>query len=66
MELSIVLKREPDGSYVAVSPMLPQCITRGSTPKEALDEHRERIRHHIATSTDSLPDCIEFHVVGAP
>ena len=34
--------------------------------KEALDEHRERIRRHIAVSTDSFPDCIEFRVVGEP
>ncbi len=64
MELSVVLKREADGTYVAISPTLPQCVTRGKSPKEALDEHRKRIRRHIAIATDSLPDSIEFHIVG--
>ncbi len=64
MELSVVLKREADGTYVAISPTIPQCVTRGKSPKEALDEHRKRIRRHIAIAADSLPDSIEFHIVG--
>ncbi len=66
MELSVLISRDPDGTYVAMSPTVPQCITRGKSAKEALDEHRERIRRHIAVSTDSFPDCIEFRVVGEP
>lgn len=64
MELSVLIKRDSDGTYLAVSPSVPECITRGKNPKEALDEHRKRIRRHVAVSMDSFPDCIELRVIG--
>ncbi len=64
MELSVLIKRQEDGTYIAVSPTVPNCVSHGKNPKEALDEHREKVRKHIAASSDYFPDCIEFHVVG--
>jgi hypothetical protein len=64
MELSVLIKKDPDGTYVAISPTVPECISRGKSPKEALDAHRRRIRPFVARGSDSFPDCIEFHVIG--
>lgn len=63
MTLSVVIKKCDDGMYVAVSPTLPGCVTKGTSLKDALDKHRDRIRSYIASSVDMLPDSIEFCVI---
>ncbi len=65
MRLSVTIKQDSDGTYVAVSPAVPECISRGASAKEVLDEHRVRVRQYVATSSDYFPDSIELHVVAA-
>lgn len=63
MELCVVISRELDGTYVAISPSFPKCISRGTSAKEALDVHRLNIRPHLAAGGDYMPDSLDFHVV---
>ncbi len=63
MELGVLISRDPDGTYLAISPMLPECVSRGKNPKEALDEHRTSISRYIAAYSDSFPDSIKLRVL---
>jgi predicted RNase H-like HicB family nuclease len=40
---TVVLRREPEGSYTVVVPALRGCLTSGDTVDEALDNAREVI-----------------------
>ncbi len=63
MELCVLISKELDGTYVAVSPSFPECVSKGMSAKEALDVHRLNIRPHLAVAGDYMPDSLDFHIV---
>ena len=63
MEFSVHLSKQDDGTYLAVTPAVPECISCGKTPKEAMDNHRANLRPYLAETCDQLPDCIELRVI---
>ncbi len=65
MRLNVMIKRQRDGTYLATSPTVPDCVSEGKTPKEAIENHRTRVPRYVAASSDCFPDCIHLHVVGA-
>lgn len=44
----IVLRKEPEGTYTALVPSLPGCITWGGTVEQALEMAKEAIEGYIA------------------
>jgi predicted RNase H-like HicB family nuclease len=44
----IVLRKEPEGSYTAIVPSLPGCITWGETVEHTLEMARDAIEGYIA------------------
>ena len=44
----IVLRKEPEGSYTAMVPSLPGCITWGETVEQALEMMKDAIKGYIA------------------
>lgn len=61
MQVTMKVRRLPDGTYEATSPNVPGCVTRAASPKEALEKHRLAVRPHLAETTDIPPECLEFH-----
>ena len=43
----IVLRKEPEGTYTAIVPALPGCITWGETVEHALEMAKEAIKGYI-------------------
>ena len=43
----IVLRKEPEGTYTAIVPALPGCITWGETVEHALEMAEEAIKGYI-------------------
>ena len=43
----ILLKKEPEGGYTVVVPLLPGCVTYGETIEEAIDMAKEAIGLYI-------------------
>lgn len=55
----IVLRKEPEGTYTALVPSLPGCITWGETVEHALDMAKEAIEGYITVLKDEgepVPD----------
>ena len=55
----IVLRKEPEGSYTAIVPSLPGCITWGETIEHALEMAKDAIEGYIAVlkeEGESVPD----------
>jgi predicted RNase H-like HicB family nuclease len=48
----IILRKEPEGSYTAMVPSLPGCITWGETIKHALEMAKDAIEGYIAVLID--------------
>ena len=44
----IVLRKEPEGTYTALVPSLPGCITWGNNVEHALEMAKEAIEGYIA------------------
>jgi len=44
---TVVLRREPEGSYTVLVPALPGCVTYGETVPEALRMAEEAIGCHV-------------------
>ncbi len=44
----IVLRKEPEGTYTAIVPALPGCITWGETVEHTLEMATEAIKGYIA------------------
>jgi len=65
MRLAVLTRRGPDGSYLAVCPSLPSCVSKGRTVEEALRKHQDAIRIHVASVTDFVPGRVRFNVVHA-
>jgi len=43
----ILLKKEPEGDYTVMVPLLPGCVTYGETIEEAIDMAKEAIELYI-------------------
>ena len=43
----ILLKKEPEGGYTVMVPLLPGCVTYGETIEEAIDMAKEAIELYI-------------------
>jgi antitoxin HicB len=44
---TVVLRKEPEGSYTVLVPALPGCLTYGQTIREALQMAEEAISLHV-------------------
>jgi antitoxin HicB len=44
----IILRKEPEGHYIAIVPCLPGCITWGETAEHAVEMARDAIQGSIA------------------
>lgn len=49
MRYSVVLERDPDGTFIAHVPALLGCVSQGSTRREALRNAREAIALYLET-----------------
>lgn len=47
MKLRIALERDEDGMWVAECPILPGCLSRGNTSREALDHMNDTIEGYL-------------------
>ena len=55
----IVLRKEPEGSYTALVPSLPGCITWGETVEQAIAMAKDAIEGYIAVLQEDgglIPD----------
>jgi len=43
----ILLRKEPEGGYTVMVPLLPGCVTYGETIEEAIDMAKEAIELYI-------------------
>lgn len=43
----ILLRKEPEGGYTVMVPLLPGCVTYGETIEEAIDMTKEAIELYI-------------------
>jgi predicted RNase H-like HicB family nuclease len=43
----VILRKEPEGGYTVLVPMLPGCVTYGKTVEEALEMARDAIRLYV-------------------
>ena len=71
LKYTIVLTKEPRGSYSVSVPALPGCFTWGSTREEAVTNAKEAIQAYLescALAGDPLPteDVAPSLVVGVP
>jgi predicted RNase H-like HicB family nuclease len=48
----IELRKEPEGSYTAIVPSLPGCITWGETVEHTLEMAKDAIEGYIAVLID--------------
>lgn len=63
MRLCVLTSRQTDGTYVAVCPSLPGCISKAVTHKAVLRKHRDAVAGYVAAASNSAPRRIEFDVV---
>ena len=66
MRLCVLTIREDDGSYVAICPSMPGCLSKGQTRQEAVANHRETVRTYLASATNFIPERVTFRVVAQP
>jgi antitoxin HicB len=43
----VILRKEPEGGYTVLVPMLPGCVTYGKTVEAALEMARDAIRLYV-------------------
>ena len=56
MGYTVVLHRESDGGYVASVPVLPGCVSQGTTREEAVMNIKEAIEGYVLVlKEDGLP-----------
>ena len=63
MRLCVLTSRQTDGTYVAVCPSLPGCVSKAATHKAVLTKHRDAVAGYVAAASNSAPGRIEFDVV---
>jgi predicted RNase H-like HicB family nuclease len=56
MKLSIHIWQSEQGGYKASCPMLPGCMSEGSTKKQALSNLQEAIRGYMAAVNNFVPE----------
>ena len=71
MKYTVVLEREADGGFVASVPVLPGCVSQGSSREEALRNIHEAVDLYIEDcrlSGDPVPveDSYVFDLRGQP
>ena len=54
MRLKIILEPSQDGSFTAIVPALPGCISEGNTRKETLKNIKEAIELYLDPVDDDL------------
>ncbi len=57
-QYKILLREEPEGGYTVTVPVLPGCVTYGSTLEEAISMAKEAIElyiEHLAETGDEIP-----------
>ncbi|WAC04857.1 MAG: type II toxin-antitoxin system HicB family antitoxin [Methanoregula sp.] len=47
MSYRVLLRKEPEGGYTAIVPMLPGCVTFGDTIEEAIAMAKEAIELYL-------------------
>ncbi len=45
----VLLRKEPEGGYTAIVPLLPGCISYGDTIEEAIERVKEAIEGYLET-----------------
>ena len=43
----VILRKEPEGGYTVLVPMLPGCVTYGKTVEEAIEMAKDAIRLYV-------------------
>jgi predicted RNase H-like HicB family nuclease len=62
---TVILRKEPEGSYTVLVPALPGCLTFGRTISEALRMAEEAIGLHVACLLEQgLPVPVEGERIG--
>jgi len=59
MTYTVILRKEPEGTYTVLVPALPGCLTFGETVEEALEMAREAIGLYLEVlqeDGDPIPD----------
>jgi predicted RNase H-like HicB family nuclease len=59
MKLAIRITANTKGSYTAVCPSLPGCVSQGGTQEEAKVKLMEVVRGYLAAVSNFVPDDIE-------
>ena len=54
-KVPLVLSPQPEGGYTVTSPILPELVTEGDTPEEALDNARDALAAVIEVYEDLGP-----------
>lgn len=65
MKFAVRTKRNPDGTYLATSPLLPGCSSCGKTPREAVERYEDAARIQIASVTNFVLSHVPLAVVGS-
>ena len=65
MKLSIQIREDPNGGYVAVCPSLPGCISRGPTRALAREKLDEAICGYVASVSNFVPENLLGEVIEA-
>ena len=65
MKLWVMVTHEEDGSFTAVSPALPGCVSHGGTTAEALSRHHGNVMGYLASATNFVPDSLCLEVAEA-
>ena len=65
MKFSTKIIRNEQGTYTAICPTLPGCVTTGHSPEEASDKLDEAIRGYLAAVSDFCVEDVVHEVVEA-
>lgn len=63
MKVSIRLRENEQGGFVAECTSLPGCISRGETPKEATERLDEAIRGYVAALNNFVPEQLDHELL---
>jgi predicted RNase H-like HicB family nuclease len=64
MKFLVTIDRDEDGVYVVECPVVPGCVSQGSTEEEALENIRDAIRQCLAVRRErGLPLTVPVHEV---
>ena len=65
MKLSIQIREDPNGGFVAVCPSLPGCVSRGTTRLKARENLDEAICGYVAAVSNFVPEDLLGEVIEA-